>query len=82
MKTNHQPPSLFLPCACVLPQRWVDSRVVIGKQNYYSALCACCAETPPYLDGRKWCSFFFLKKWYKNVGEKMVGNLDKLPYFY
>ena len=31
---------LFLPCACVLPQRWVNFRVVTGKLNYYLALLA------------------------------------------
>ena len=30
---------LFLPCACVLPQRWVDFRVVTGELNYYLARC-------------------------------------------
>ena len=38
----------FVPCACVLPQRWLDFRVVMGKLNYYLALCALCAETPPW----------------------------------
>ena len=38
---------LFLPCARVLPQGWVDFRVVMGKLNCYLALCSRCAETPP-----------------------------------
>ena len=30
----------------MLPQRWVDSRVVTGKLNDCLALCKCCAEAP------------------------------------
>ena len=36
------PMCIFAVCArgtCVLPQRWVDFRVVGGKLNYYLALC-------------------------------------------
>ena len=38
---------LFLRCVHVLPQRWVDFRVVTGKLNYYSALRALCSNAPP-----------------------------------
>ena len=31
----------------MLPERWVDSRVVTGKWNHYLALCVRCVETPP-----------------------------------
>ena len=38
---------LFVPCAGVLLQRWVDFRVVSEKLNYYLALYERCAEATP-----------------------------------
>ena len=35
----------------MLPQRWLDFKVVKGKLNYCLVLCARCAETPPMPQG-------------------------------